>query len=247
MMADLPLPMAAFLAGLISFLSPCVLPLVPGYVSLISGVGVDELRRPTAHVMRTVMVNAVLFVAGFSVVFIALGAIASEIGRLVGQHIAVLSQFAGVVIVVFGLHMIGLVPIRWLDKDRRFHHLGEGATATGSFLVGFSFGFGWTPCVGPIFGTILALSASEATVREGALLLAVYSLGLAVPFLITALAVDRFLVFYGRFRRHLHTLEVVSGGMLVAVGVLIFTRHFAAINALMNRVPFFRTIAERFL
>lgn len=217
MMAALPLPMAAFLAGLISFLSPCVLPLVPGYVSLISGVGVDELRRPTAHVMRTVMVNAVLFVAGFTVVFIALGAIASEIGRLVGQHITILSQVAGIVVVVFGLHMIGPVPIRWLDRDRRFHHLGQSATASGSFLVGFSFGFGWTPSVGPIFGTILAM------------------------------AVDRFLVFYGRFRRHLHTLEVISGGMLVAMGVLIFTRHFAAINALMNRVPFFRAMAERFL
>ena len=246
-MSSLPLPIAAFVAGLISFLSPCVLPLVPGYVSLISGAGVEELKQADARLMRSVMRNSFMFIAGFTLVFVALGAVASSVGQLVAQHIAMLTTIAGVIIILFGLHVTGLVPIRALYADKRLHKLSGGSTPTGSFLVGFSFAFGWTPCVGPILATVLALAASESTLLHGAGLLVVYSLGLAMPFLATSLCINRFLTFYGRFRRHLHKLELASGGMLMVIGVLILTHHFTLINSWMNHIPFFHNMAERFL
>jgi len=244
-MSTLPLPMAVFFAGLISFLSPCVLPLVPGYVSLISGAGVEELKRPEARLFRALMLNSALFVTGFSLVFVTLGAVASALCQFAGHHMALLSRVAGAIIVVFGLHLTGLLPIKALYVDKHLRGI-SGGTATGAFVVGFSFGFGWTPCIGPILGAVLALSASEATVWQGAALLAVYSLGLAVPFFLTSLCVDRFLLFYGKFRRHLHRVEVASGVLLIAVGALVFTRHFALLNTWMNRIPLFRYLAERF-
>ena len=245
-MSTLPLPIAVFFAGLISFLSPCVLPLVPGYVSLISGAGVEELKRPEARLFRALMLNSALFVTGFSLVFVTLGAVASALGQFAGHHMALLSRVAGVIIVVFGLHLTGLLPIKALYVDKHLRGISGGGTAAGAFVVGFSFGFGWTPCIGPILGAVLALSASEATVWQGAALLAVYSLGLAVPFFLTSLCVDRFLLFYGKFRRHLHRVEVASGVLLIAVGALVFTRHFALLNTWMNRIPLFRYLAERF-
>ena len=246
-MSSLPLPIAAFVAGLISFLSPCVLPLVPGYVSLISGAGVAELRQPDARLLRSVMRNSIMFIVGFSAVFIALGAAASSLGQLISGHIALLTRIAGVIIIVFGLHVTGLTPIRLLYADKRLHKISGDRTATGSFLVGFSFAFGWAPCVGPILATVLALAASEATLGKGITLLGVYSLGLAVPFLLTSVCVDRFLSFYSKFRRHLHKLEVVSGVLLILVGGLVFTRHFALINSWMNHIPLFRSMAKKFL
>jgi len=246
-MSSLPLPIAAFTAGLISFLSPCVLPLVPGYVSLISGAGIEELQQPDSRLLRSLMRNSVMFILGFSLVFMSLGAVASGIGQLMREHLSLLSKIAGVVIIVFGLHLTGLTPIKALYADKRLHSLSGGKTAIGAFLVGFAFAFGWTPCIGPILSVILTFAASEATVSKGVLLLAIYSLGLAVPFLLTSIGVDRFLVFYGRFRRHLHAVEVVSGVLLIAIGVLVFTRHFTIINSWLNHFSFFRTMAEKFL
>jgi cytochrome c-type biogenesis protein len=245
-MATLPLPIAAFLAGLISFLSPCVLPLVPGYVSLISGAGVEELKRPDGKLIRSVMLNSILFILGFSAVFLALGAVASTVGQLVREHIALLSKIAGSVIVVLGLHQTGLLPIRLLYADKRFHGTLRGATGARAFLAGSAFGFGWTPCVGPILAVILTLAASESTVTRGMLLLAVYAAGLAIPFLLTALSIEGFLAFYARFRRHLHKLEVVSGVVMIAVGILIFTGHFTVLNNWMSRIPLFRWMADKF-
>lgn len=244
---SLPLPAAAFTAGLISFLTPCVLPLVPGYISLISGAGMDELKQNSGRVMRSVMLNSVLFILGFSVVFLALGAVASGVGQLVRQHIALLSQAAGVVIIVLGLHQTGLVPIRALYADKRFHALPTGAAGTKAFLIGSAFGFGWTPCVGPILAVILTFAAAESTMAKGMSLLAMYALGLAIPFLLTALSIERFLVFYECFRRHLHTLEVISGAAMIALGLLIFTHRFVILINWINRVAFFRAMAERFL
>ena len=241
------LPMAAFTAGLISFLSPCVLPLVPGYISLISGAGIEELKKREGKLKRSVVLNSVLFVLGFSAVFLALGAMASTVGELVHEHIALLSRIAGAVIIALGAHQTGLLPIRLLYADRRFHGLPKGAAGTRAFLVGSAFGFGWTPCVGPILAVILTLAAAEATVTKGVSLLAVYALGLAIPFLLTAFSIEGFLAFYARFRRHLHTLEVLSGVVMIAVGALIFTGHFVLLNNWMNRISFFRWMAERFL
>ena len=246
-MSSLPLPIAAFFAGLISFLSPCVLPLVPGYVSLISGAGVEELQRQDAKLKRSVILNSLTFVTGFSLVFIIFGAVASQVGRFLGHHVDLLSKVAGVIIIIFGLHLTGLLPIRALYADKRLHGLSDGGTAARSFLMGFAFAFGWAPCAGPILATVLTFAASEATINKGVALLAIYSLGLAVPFLLTAVGINRFLAFYARFRRHLHRLEIVSGTLLIVVGVMVFTRHFALINSWMNSIPFFRRMAEKFL
>src|SRR6202043_645101 len=210
-MSTLPLPIAAFLAGLASFLSPCVLPLVPGYISLISGAGVEELKVQESRLLGRVMLNSVGFILGFSVVFISLGAISTEVGQLVARYKSVLAQVGGVVIILFGLHLTGLFKIKALYADARLHSVKGGSTAWGSFVLGFAFAFGWTPCVGPILAVILGLAAAQNSVGKGIALLGIYSLGLAVPFLLTAVGIERFLQFYGRFRRHLHTLEVVSG------------------------------------
>jgi cytochrome c-type biogenesis protein len=225
-MGNLPLPLAAFVAGLVSFLSPCVLPLVPGYVSLISGVGVEELKVQETHVLRKVMLNSIAFILGFSIVFITLGALSTEVGQLASQYKSTLARVAGVVIIVFGLHLTGILPIKALYADKRLHNVKGGSTPWGAFVIGFAFAFGWTPCVGPILGAILGLAAAQNSVSQGILLLTVYSMGLAVPFLLAALGIERFMKFYGGFRRHMHAVEVVSGGLLMALGVLLVLGRF---------------------
>ena len=229
-MSSLPLPIAAFFAGLISFLSPCVMPLVPGYVSLISGVGVEELKASDSQLMRRVMLNSFGFILGFSVVFIILGAISTEIGQVAARYKHTLSIGAGVVIILFGLHLTGIFKIKALYADTRMHSLKGGSTPIGAFVIGFAFAFGWTPCLGPILTVILTLAAGEETLAKGILLLAVYSLGLAVPFLLTSLGIERFLKFYSRFRSHMHALEVASGGLLIALGVLLVIGRFTLIS-----------------
>jgi cytochrome c-type biogenesis protein len=233
-MHNLPLPLAAFLAGILSFLSPCVLPLVPGYVSLISGASVEDLQSPERRMLRTVMLHSVTFVLGFSVVFIALGAVATSIGQVVNEYHSLLSKVAGIIVIIFGLHLTGIWKIKALYADKRLHDVKGGSSAVGSFAVGFAFAFGWTPCIGPILATILVLAGAQQTVLKGIVLLAVYSLGLAVPFLLTSLGVDRFLSFYGRFRRHLHTVEVISGVLLIAVGVLIFLNNLKLLSGYLS-------------
>ena len=233
-MHNLPLPLAAFLAGLLSFLSPCVLPLVPGYVSLISGASVEELQTSERRVLGTVMLHSITFVLGFSVVFIALGAVATGVGQVVNEYHSLLSKIAGVVVIIFGLHLTGILKIKALYADKRMHDVKGGSSALGSFAVGFAFAFGWTPCIGPILATILLLASAQGTVMKGVVLLAVYSMGLAVPFLLTSLGVDRFLSFYGRFRKHLHTVEVLSGILLIAIGVLIFLNNLKLLSGYLG-------------
>ena len=229
-MQSLPLTFAAFVAGLFSFLSPCVLPLVPGYVSMISGASVDDLRNPAAEKrISSVMLNSLMFILGFTIVFVMLGAAATTVGRLLREYKSLMAQIAGVVIILFGLHLTGILKIKALYADKRMHSVGTGKTAWGSFVVGFAFAFGWTPCIGPILATILTIAGSQRTVSRGIFLLAIYSMGLAVPFLLTALGIDRFLGFYSRFRRHLHTVEVASGVLLIVIGALFVTRHFTVI------------------
>jgi len=229
-MSSLPLPIAAFLAGLISFLSPCVLPLVPGYVSLISGAGVEELKSPQAQLMRRVMVNSVGFILGFSVVFVLLGAAATEIGQLLGIYKHTLARVAGVVIIVFGLHLTGIFKIKALYTDARLHSVKGSSTLVGAFVIGFAFAFGWTPCLGPILSAILTIAGEQDTMAKGILLLAVYSLGLAVPFLLTSLLMERFIKFYSRFRSHMHAIEVMSGCLMIGLGVLLILGQFTRIS-----------------
>jgi cytochrome c-type biogenesis protein len=233
-MSSLPLPIAAFLAGLLSFLSPCVLPLVPGYVSLISGASVDELQADSNRLLTRVMGHSLMFILGFSIVFIALGAVATEVGQMLARYKSLLAQVAGVIIILFGLHLTGVLKIRALYADKRLHNLKAGSTPWGAFLIGFAFAFGWTPCVGPILAVILGFAAAQDSIVKGILLLSVYSLGLAVPFLLTSVGIERFLRFYGRFRRHLNAVEVASGVLLIVLGALLVMNRFTVISGYLS-------------
>src|SRR5437588_10468755 len=261
----------AFLAGLVSFLSPCVLPLVPGYISMLSGIGVEQLRQgqqPRAGLFA----SSVAFVTGFSVVFISFGASASAVGTFLRENRSFLAPIAGALILLFGLHLLGVLikltvrtglilgavlallgvisllrggPLfggfgyvhffslsmigffgpamtRWLNRDVRLRTSSTQPGIWSGFLLGFAFAFGWTPCIGPILATVLALAAARDTIARGVLLLAVYSAGLAIPFLLTALGISKFMVFYKNFQKYLHAVELFSGALLLFVGGLVF-------------------------
>ena len=215
---------AALLAGMLSFLSPCVLPLVPPYLVYLTGASLERLAEGEAEprVRRETITAAVLFVLGFSTIFIALGASASVIGAVLRAYSGTLAVIAGVGIVVMGLHFLGLTPIAWLMREKRFT-VAKPVGLWGAYLMGLAFALGWTPCIGPILAAILAVAASEATVAQGAGMLAIYSLGLGVPFLIAALAVEPFAVFLARFRAHLGLVEKAMGGLLVLTGIAFLT------------------------
>jgi cytochrome c-type biogenesis protein len=160
--------------------------------------------------------------------------VATGVGQVVNEYHSLLSKVAGIIVIIFGLHLTGILKIKALYADKRLHDVKGGSSAVGSFAVGFAFAFGWTPCIGPILATILVLAGAQGTVLKGIVLLAVYSLGLAVPFLLTSLGVDRFLVFYSRFRKHLHTVEVLSGILLIAIGVLIFLNNLRLLSGYLS-------------
>ncbi len=286
--------LAAFVAGLISFLSPCVLPLVPGYISMLSGIGVEQLRRGEKP-RGSLIASSFAFVMGFSVVFVAFGASASAVGQFLLQNKSLLAPFAGAIIILFGLHLIGVlgkIPVRagmvvgallalaglliwmrmgddsprffgpaqlisvsliflagpmltrWLNRDMHFRNLGGQtkqdtdagpfAGVLSGFLLGFAFAFGWTPCIGPILAGVLAMAATSETISRGVFMLAIYSAGLAIPFLLTALGINQFLGFYQRFRRHLHAVEVGSGVLLLAVGCLIFVNRLTLLSGKLS-------------
>ena len=214
----------AFAAGILSFLSPCVLPLVPGYISLMSGVSVDQLKEGGSggHARRAVILNSLAFNAGLSVIFLALGTTAGFVGASIISNPWV-RGIGGVIIILFGLQLIGLLKISTLYKDTRFFSNEKPRGPLGSFTLGIAFAAGWTPCIGPILGGILGLAAASGGWRSGLTLSAFYSAGLAVPFLLTGLGINQFLAFYGKFRRHLHKVEVVSGLILIVVGLLVMT------------------------
>ena len=261
----------AFIAGLISFLSPCVLPLVPGYISMLSGIGIEQLRQGEQP-KGGLFTSALSFVVGFSVVFIGFGASASAVGGFLQQHKSLLAPIAGALILLFGLHLLGALikmnvragiilgvvlvalgiaalahggplfaglsavhffslsiigffgPVlaRWLNQDVRIRNTDSKPEIVSGFLLGFAFAFGWTPCIGPILSAVLVLAAASETVSRGILLLAVYSAGLAVPFLLTAVGLSQFLRFYKNFRKYLHAVELFSGALLLFVGFLVF-------------------------
>jgi cytochrome c-type biogenesis protein len=227
--------LAAFGAGFLSFISPCVLPVVPGYLSFVSGASVEELMGGgrSSHRRRAIMADILAFVLGFSVVFILLGASATALGAFLLAKLTLLSKIAGVLVVVLGLHMLGLFRLSVLYREKRFHSESKRVGVLGSFLVGVAFAFGWSPCIGPILGGILAYASTQETVRQGMLLLAVYSAGLGIPFIIAGLSMDAFFRLTGRFKRHFRKIEVVSGVLLIAVGVLIFTNQLTLISAWM--------------
>ena len=273
----------AFLAGLVSFLSPCVLPLVPGYISMLSGIGMEQLRKgdvPTSGLFS----SSLAFVAGFSFVFISFGASASAVGSFLRQNRALLAPVAGALILLFGLHLIGALiklnlragiilgvllaalgvasvlrhaPLfaglgashffslsligffgpamaRWLNRDVHLRSKSAPPGVWSGFLLGFAFAFGWTPCIGPILATVLALAAASDTIARGVLLLAVYSAGLAIPFLLTALGIGQFMAFYKNFRKYLHAVELFSGALLLFVGGLVFINKLTWLSAKLS-------------
>ncbi len=208
-----------------SFLSPCVLPLIPSYVGFITGLTLEELdvRRGTA------LVHALWFVAGFSLIFVALGATASALGVLLLQSQVWLARVGGVVVVLFGLYLLGALRPGFLMRERKLQLARKPLGYLGSTFVGMTFGAAWTPCIGPILGAILTLAAAQASVAHGSVLLAVYSLGLAIPFVATALLLDRFLVWFQRFRPYLVWVERITGILLILLGVLLLTDRFTMI------------------
>lgn len=279
---------AAFVAGLISFLSPCVLPLVPGYISMLSGIGVEQLKEGNAP-RAEILGSALAFVTGFSIVFVAFGASASAVGTFLRENRTILTPIAGALILLFGLHLVGWLakitvrvgliigallvvlgvilniwpgiagdevnPIqfysvaviflfgpaltRWLNRDVHFRKMGGKPGLVSGFLLGFAFAFGWTPCIGPILTTVLTLAATEKTLGRAVFLLVCYSAGLAIPFLITALGIGGFLKFYQRFRRHLHTVEVLSGVLLLVIGGLVFFNRLTWLSGKLSFLNYF--------
>jgi cytochrome c-type biogenesis protein len=228
---------AAFLAGLLSFVSPCVLPLVPSYISYITGLSVEQLSdmAERQRFRSIILANSLLFIAGFSVVFISFGASASLIGQWLITYQDFIRKIGGLLIIVFGLYLLGALNLQFLASERRVHFTSRPAGYLGSFLIGIAFAAGWTPCVGPVLGTILLYASTTNSLLTGVGLLAAYSLGLGLPLLLTALGVDRFLAYFKQVRAYLWGVSVVSGVFLVVVGGLIYANSLSAITSFLER------------
>jgi cytochrome c-type biogenesis protein len=225
--------LAAFAAGFLSFVSPCVLPLIPGYISFVSGASMEDMRgesvAPSTSRSR-VFLTSLAFVVGFSLVFVALGASATAVGKFMFARLPLFTKIAGVILIIFGLHTMGVFRLAFLDTEKRVHAQRKPAGPFGAMLVGVAFAFGWTPCIGPILGGILAIAGSKNSVWEGVVLLAVYSLGLGIPFLITSLAINQFFGAMKRIRKYYHAIELTSGALLVVIGLLIITGQLTIIT-----------------
>jgi cytochrome c-type biogenesis protein len=226
----------ALIAGLLSFLSPCVLPLVPPYLCFLGGTTFDQLAgedETPAHVYATVVLSSIAFVLGFTTVFVILGATATAAGQILAANLPLLSKIAGVVIIVAGLHFLGLIHLPILHREARYHSDARPAGLLGAYVIGVAFAFGWTPCIGPVLAAILAIAAGEDSVSKGVSLLLVYSLGLGIPFVLAALAIRPFMSTMQRFRRHLALIEKLLGGFLVLTGILFLTNSMTLIAAWM--------------
>jgi cytochrome c-type biogenesis protein len=226
----------ALIAGVLSFLSPCVLPLVPPYLCFLGGTTFDQLTgedETPSHVYTTVVLSSIAFVLGFTTVFVILGATATVAGQLVAANLPLLSKIAGVIIIIAGLHFLGIIHIPILHREARYHADARPAGLLGAFVIGLAFAFGWTPCIGPVLGAILAVAAGEESVSQGVGLLLVYSLGLGIPFILAAIAIRPFLRTLERFRKHLSVMEKVLGGFLVLTGILFLTDSMTLISIWM--------------
>ncbi len=213
----------AFTAGGLSFLSPCVLPLIPSYMSFITGMSLDEMGEHRGAAFT----HALLFVSGFTLIFLMLGATASSVGRLLQFHQVWLERFGGVLIIFFGLYLLGAFRLGALARERRVHIQNKPLGYAGSVLVGVAFGAGWTPCIGPILGAILMYAGTQGSMAQGIVLLLFYSLGLAIPFLVAALAVERFIKWFQRYRQYMPLVTKVSGGILLFLGLLLLSGYFS--------------------
>ena len=219
----------AFFAGLLTFLSPCILPLIPAYISFITGVSIDDLvsgEGEKSKMTGRIFLEMVLFISGFSLVFILLGASASYFGKFVLSHLNILRIVGGILVIVFGLYIAGIFNISFFGYERKIHLKMKPTNILGSFIVGIVFALGWTPCVGPILGTILTYAGTQETVREGVFLLSSYSLGLGIPFLVSGLAVNLFLRGFRKIKKYSRLISIVTGGLLILFGILILTGKF---------------------
>lgn len=233
--------LAAFAAGIVSFLSPCVLPIVPGYLSFISGVSMEDLRGAGGHehaleegAGRRVALASVFFVLGFSTVFVLLGATASAVGSALFENQSWLGRVGGVVVIIFGLHTIGLIRIPFLYREARFHATHQPAKIAGAYLIGLAFAFGWTPCIGPVLAAILVLAERQETLGQGVMLLVIYSLGLGIPFLMSGFLIRPALKAMNRAKAHMRKIEIASGCILLLVGVLLLTDNLTVIAGYLS-------------
>jgi cytochrome c-type biogenesis protein len=217
----------AFSAGLLSFLSPCVLPLIPSYVTFITGLSLDDVQ----HARKAALVHGSLFVLGFTLIFLAMGAGATMLGQQLIQYRDWISRVGGVAIIIFGLYLLGILNVGFLARERRFHVADKPVGYLGTMVVGVAFGAGWTPCLGPILGSILVYTSSQADLGRGMWLLFAYSLGLAVPFLISAIAIERFTAFFQRMRKQMIWISRISGAVMIGIGVLLVTNYFTVLAA----------------
>ncbi len=249
----------AFIFGLLSFISPCVLPIVPGYISFISGVSIDAMKSDSdkKKVRNVILFRVLSFILGFSIVFILLGASATAISQFLSKEVNLISKISGVLIIIFALNMIGeinfkigsIIHFNWLFKipflsyEQRFHTSSKPLGTLGAFLVGFAFAFGWTPCIGPILAAILAIASQQEKIWEGISLLAVYSLGLGIPFFITGFSITLFYNLFNRIKKHMRKVEVGGGIMLLVIGVLIYFNQLAIIAGKITEwIPFLNEI-----
>ena len=229
---------AAFSAGLLSFISPCVLPLVPSYLSYITGLSVENLAKveERERFKSAIMLNALLFIAGFSTVFIAFGASASLIGQVLYEYQDVIRKVGGILIIIFGLYLLGILKLNFLMSERRLVHFESRPVGyVGSFLIGTAFAAGWTPCVGPVLGTILAYASTTESMSGGVMLLSAYSFGLGLPFFLTAFGMDTFLSYFKSLRTYLGGVSFVSGVLLILVGIMIFTDSVTRFTSFLER------------
>ena len=222
----------ALIAGILSFLSPCVLPLVPPYLCFLGGTTFDQLTgedETQSHVYHTVIMSSVAFVLGFTTVFVILGATATMAGQLVAENLSILARIAGVIIIIAGLHFLGVIHIPILHREARYHSDTRPAGLFGAYVIGLAFAFGWTPCIGPVLGAILAVAAGEDSIRQGVSLLFVYSLGLGIPFILAAVAIKPFMNVMQRFKSHMAIVEKIMGALLVLTGILFLTNSMTLI------------------
>ena len=222
----------AFVAGLLSFLSPCVLPLIPSYITYITGLSFADLQaeHPSHIIRQKSILHSLSFIFGFTVVFVLLGASATYIGLFLHHNATIIRKVGGVLLVVLGIHVTGLIPLKFLLGEKRVSIKHKPAGYAGSFLVGIAFAAGWTPCIGPILAAILAVAATEESVYQGIILLLFYSLGLGVPFFLSALAMHQFIVAFNRFKKYIRLFEIITGIFLMVIGVLIYTNWLSRLS-----------------
>ncbi len=223
----------ALSAGFISFLSPCILPLIPSYLAFITGVSIDELTSEDSinQVRVKVIVNSLMFILGFSLIFIALGASATFVGKFLSRNIRWFEIIGGALVIIFGLHFTGIFRLRFLDREKKVHLKNKPLGYLGTVLVGMAFGAGWTPCVGPILGSILTMAATTQNIIKGIVLLAFYSLGIALPFFISGLILHKFFEYFQSIRKYFKVITIVGGILLIAVGILLLSGYFSAMSS----------------